>query len=128
MKKCYHCKLDKPLDEFHNRKRYKDGKEVWCKDCRRDNRRVYKYGISSKQYEEMKKKQNDKCAICDRHESELNLDGNKKFFPLCIDHSHKTNKVRGLLCHECNRAIGLFKDKIEIIKSALVYLQSHEIE
>jgi hypothetical protein len=130
MKKCYRCQLPKPLDDFPNRKeykgKYKDGKDYWCKDCERDHRRFFKYGITSLQYDEILIKQEGKCAICKTHESELSNSGNKKFFPLCIDHSHSTKKVRGLLCHECNRALGLFKDKIEIVKEALVYLQSNE--
>ena len=44
----------------------------------------------------------------------------------CIDHCHKTGKVRGVLCHDCNKAIGMLKDNIGILKSAINYLRKHE--
>lgn len=42
---------------------------------------------------------------------------------LVVDHDHKTGKVRGLLCHNCNRALGLLKDNKEIIQNCLSYLE-----
>lgn len=42
---------------------------------------------------------------------------------LVVDHCHDTGIVRGLLCHNCNRALGLFKDKIEVLKNAIKYLE-----
>lgn len=62
------------------------------------------------------KKQNNVCAIC--FKSELTV-RNKN---LAVDHCHKTGIIRGLLCSNCNRAIGLLKDNVVIIKSALKYL------
>ncbi len=55
------------------------------------------------------------CAICKRHQSEFT----KSLF---IDHCHKTNKVRGLLCHNCNIGLGSFKDNIELMKNGINYL------
>jgi len=40
-----------------------------------------------------------------------------------VDHDHVTNKVRGLLCHHCNTALGKFKDDINIMKQAIKYLE-----
>jgi hypothetical protein len=40
-----------------------------------------------------------------------------------VDHCHATGKVRGLLCHNCNRALGLMQDNIENIKRAADYLE-----
>ena len=42
---------------------------------------------------------------------------------LVVDHCHATGKVRGLLCHNCNRALGLLKDKISVLKNAIQYLE-----
>ena len=41
---------------------------------------------------------------------------------LAVDHNHKTEKVRGLLCIKCNSAIGFFQDDINLIKNAYKYL------
>lgn len=53
------------------------------------------------------------CEIC----------GERK--QLCVDHDHKTNTFRGLLCNSCNVGIGYFKDKPELLIKASLYIQSH---
>ena len=45
---------------------------------------------------------------------------------LNVDHDHTTGKVRELLCHNCNRALGLLQENVEIIQSALDYLNKHK--
>lgn len=65
-------------------------------------------------YEELKTLQNNVCAICKKEE--LGKD-------LAVDHCHKTQKVRGLLCENCNRAIGLFKDDPVVCRAASDYLE-----
>lgn len=74
----------------------------------------HKYGITLEYYNEMLLKQNGGCAIC-----------RKKETILCVDHCHKTKKARGLLCHLCNRAIGMMKEDIKILESAITYLKLH---
>jgi hypothetical protein len=59
------------------------------------------YGITLIQYNEIFNSQNGCCKICGTHQSEL-----KK--ALFVDHDHKTGKIRGLLCHQCNIGIGIF--------------------
>jgi hypothetical protein len=56
------------------------------------------------------------CKICGKPETAIN----KKY--LCIDHDHGTLKVRGLLCDNCNKGLGCFKDDIEALKKAIEYL------
>ena len=73
-----------------------------------------KYGITIVEYELMEKKQNCRCAICGKKQS-----GKK----LAVDHCHKTGRVRGLLCGNCNSGIGKLNDDVEILKKALKYLQ-----
>ena len=51
------------------------------------------------------------------------MDTLKHNVKLNVDHCHITNKVRGLLCHDCNRALGLLKDNTSILSSAINYLQ-----
>jgi len=56
------------------------------------------------------------CEICGRAEP-----GNR-FTRLSIDHDHATGKFRGLLCHRCNKAIGLFGDDTSLLLAAVSYL------
>ncbi len=74
-----------------------------------------KYGLTLDVYKQMLKSQNYSCKICRTHHTEF-----KK--QLAIDHCHKTGKIRGLLCHHCNSAIGNFKDNVGSLKSAIKYL------
>lgn len=77
-----------------------------------------RYGISLEDYEEMLKKQNKKCKICGSEEY-----GRKSSNYFAVDHCHKTGKVRGLLCHQCNVGLGKFKDNEEILFKAIKYLK-----
>lgn len=76
---------------------------------------VKKYGITVEDFHRMLVEQGGVCAIC-----RTNCNVNRR---LCIDHCHVTGKVRGLLCSECNSAIGKLKDDKELIKNALNYLE-----
>ena len=75
------------------------------------------HGITIEQFELLAKKQHGVCAICKSPPSKQNR---KK--RLCIDHCHKTGKIRGLLCSKCNHGIGLFGDDKAIIVSAVNYI------
>jgi hypothetical protein len=74
------------------------------------------YGLDFKDYERMLEEQNGVCAICSSPPP------NNRKTRLAIDHCHKTGKVRGLLCDKCNRSIGLLKDDVSVLKSAIKYL------
>lgn len=70
--------------------------------------------------------QDGKCAICRRESSGL-LYGKPRV--LSVDHSHKPDgKVRGLLCHKCNMAIGLLQDNPELLRAAATYLEKHQTQ
>lgn len=79
------------------------------------------YGITLEEYNAMFVAQDHKCAIC--FDKGFKICHNAKSL-LAVDHCHKTGKVRGLLCHNCNRALGLFQDSIENVNSALDYLKN----
>ena len=64
--------------------------------------------------------QDHKCLICFSEGFKLNP---KSKMDLVVDHDHATGKVRGLLCHNCNRALGLLQDSLPAIKNALLYLE-----
>lgn len=75
-----------------------------------------RYGISLEDYKLRLEVQEHTCAICGTD----NPGGRAKRF--CVDHNHETGEFRGLLCHSCNRALGLFKDSPTILSAALEYL------
>jgi hypothetical protein len=74
------------------------------------------YGITRDEYEEKFKQQEGCCAICSHQHQAGRRTG------LVVDHDHKTGKFRGLLCHSCNRGIGLLKEDVKILNSAIKYL------
>ncbi len=88
------------------------------KDSVRNTRFKYKYKITLEERNTIEVKQNSKCAICGVHSS-------KEIRGLFIDHNHKTNQVRGLLCNSCNRGIGYFRDDKDIVEKARIYLHEH---
>lgn len=80
----------------------------------RAQRLKYMYGISQDEYEAMLLEQNGLCAICS---------GKCKRGNMGVDHCHATGIVRGLLCENCNRALGLMKDSPELLQRAASYLE-----
>lgn len=80
-------------------------------------------GITLDQYYSLVGSQNNKCGICGESETRKNRMGNVA--RLAIDHCHKTQKVRALLCHGCNTGIGKFKESIELMGKAIEYLKKH---
>jgi hypothetical protein len=81
-----------------------------------------KYGLTILDYERLLESQGGGCAICGRKNT-----GSKRKRYLAVDHCHETGLVRGLLCSQCNTAIGLFKDQIEVIEAAAGYLKRAEM-
>jgi hypothetical protein len=75
----------------------------------------YEYGITLDQYNKMFETQEGKCAICQRHQNELTR-------TLCVDHDHKTNKVRALLCVTCNTDVSVVENRLEEMTK---YLNKH---
>lgn len=91
-----------------------------AKAKRRRNKIFAKYKITIAQYESMSLKQSGKCAICFASPEDV------RYGVLCVDHCHKTGKVRGLLCFECNLGLGRFEDKLQIMSNAMDYLKAHQ--
>lgn len=72
----------------------------------------------------MKRSQHDRCYLCG---SEGFLIGNNAHTEkLAVDHDHETGRVRKLLCHNCNRALGLMKDDPELLRRAATYIEKHK--
>lgn len=78
------------------------------------NRRFKKYGITEEAFQFMLDQQGGACAICRKTDS-----GRKRW---SVDHCHITNRVRGVLCTQCNTGLGLFKDSPALLRNAAAYL------
>lgn len=144
MKACGTCKQEKELTDF-NIQNIRTGKPTTnCKICVRNYThewyRKYKteilvrrraayspklnkngvlkrlFGISLADYNIMLANQKGGCKIC----CFIPKEGEKQ---LAVDHNHKTGKVRGLLCNNCNNGLGRFKDSFVLLSKALNYLQ-----
>lgn len=76
------------------------------------------YGVTLEQYNTMFASQNGCCALCGDHQSLFNK-------RLSVDHDHSTGKVRQLLCHHCNTALGAFDENPILLKKAVKYLTKH---
>lgn len=99
--------------------------ELTCSEyCRKysTTNNYYKrvYGISIEQYLDLAEKQHFKCAICGGDNFKM---GEQHTGVLVVDHNHKTGEVRGLLCHNCNRALGLLHDSVENLMNSITYLK-----
>lgn len=83
----------------------------------------YRHGLSLEEYNGMLERQKGVCAICGNQNK---YKKHKKNASLSVDHCHKTDKVRGLLCDACNLALGLMKDDVDNLKKAVKYLVLHK--
>lgn len=87
-------------------------------DVVRSSQLKYKYGITLDRYNEMYTNQNGCCAICGKHQDSFSK-------TLAVDHCHDTGKVRGLLCSNCNTAIGKLNDDVSLVLKAAAYLTEY---
>lgn len=140
---CRACGKRKRLASFHRHTRF--GTQYNCKRCAnkiakawrkrnpsygkarwsanrpyfRNHRLLERYGISLDDYNRMYARQRRRCAICRRPERRR-LRG--RIAPLVVDHDHVTGRVRGLLCHRCNTALGYVEQRLWLRK-AQAYLR-----
>lgn len=133
-KYCKGCDATKLIDEFYLRNKTSMVRHSTCKEC--DKRRVSAtpsivkreqalkrmYGITQQDYDKMLLEQNNQCAICGTTEPKGRHTSN--YF--VVDHCHNSGKVRKLLCHHCNTALGLVGDNISTLETMIKYLQKHQ--
>ena len=100
----------------YRRRYYLDNMEASAVNARIS--KMKRFGITPDQYENMMARQGGVCAICGMENEAKNQ------FYLHIDHCHKTGKVRGLLCGKCNAMLGMARDSVQNLKSAIQYLSS----
>lgn len=108
-------------------KKYKNLRKLWqennkekFKSIQKNSQLKRKYNITLNKLNEMKEIQNHKCAICGT--------SNPKGKGLHVDHDHITGVVRELLCGNCNTSIGKLKYDLDILKSAIKYIEKHNIK
>jgi hypothetical protein len=133
-KVCSSCKEAKYLKDFSKSRNRPDGHHTQCKLCRskfkpseesriKNNERLRRWnrfkatGFTQEDYDLKLAEQDGKCAICGTKDS-----GSMAFH---ADHDHKTGQKRGVLCHKCNTGLGLLKDDIDILCSAINYLNNY---
>lgn len=85
--------------------------------------RYAKYGISVERYAEILVAQNNACAVCKNTLADLSRTGRRKP-SFHLDHDHKTDAVRGLLCFRCNYGLGWFSDNVERFQQLAEYITS----
>jgi hypothetical protein len=130
-KRCPHCKQVKPVTEFRKDTKRPDGRGGYCCACANmRNREAHSrnktrtkarhlralHGITRDDYLAMLNAQGGGCAICGKPQDE------NRWHPL--DHDHKTGKVRGILCNQCNTALGGFRDNPQFMLAAIEYLRT----
>jgi len=138
-KVCTMCGISKSLDDFRSRggsqKHLLKSRCNTClylehrKWCENNPERVQDYrdrdswtlvkrcsrrGITPEQLVDCYERQERCCAIC---KDEISL------IDSAIDHNHHTGEFRGVLCRQCNRALGMFRDSAKILLSAVDYLK-----
>lgn len=127
------CRIDNLREGFYVTTKYdhktKEGKSAHQREYRsmrreefRQKERERKFGLSLAAYAELVAQQDNKCAICGQPETQMR---NGSVKALAVDHDHETGLVRGLLCCDCNQAIGKMKEDRNILLSAVRYLDKH---
>lgn len=141
-KACSRCKRVLPASEFYPHRRMASGLQSHCRKCARawhherpdyvraknasyksanptygtDRQRIVKYGVSPGSFKEMVAAQGGKCCGCQRGLNSLKA---------CVDHCHATNRVRGILCDDCNRTLGAVRDEPDTLRRLASYLEAH---
>lgn len=118
--KAYRLKNKEKIKEI--KLRFKESPNF--KNKSKNSRLKNRFNITFDQFNSMLIEQNYVCKICKKSETAVyKYKGQIKTKDLAVDHCHVTNKVRGLLCSNCNRALGHFKDSEENLFAAIEYLR-----
>lgn len=140
MKQCNKCHQWKKEVAFSPHRDGKNGLYGICKGCKNTTDRARRktiqgakaakrselakrYNITLEQYNRMYEVQNGMCAICGKPETAKTKQ--QKEFSLSVDHDHRTEKIRGLLCSNCNNGLGRMKDSVKTLLQAALYLEQY---
>jgi len=129
-KKCSQCELVRPVSAFGKVARSQLYRSA-CRECLNLARAKHQFeallashGITKADYDAVFARQGGRCAIC-RSSGKMARGKHRLHRPLYLDHCHATGKFRGLLCEQCNLAIGNFHDDVRRLEAAIAYLRSH---
>jgi hypothetical protein len=123
MATCNRCQERKSVEEFPALA----GGKYQCRSCLNEANHVQqlrKQNCESDHYQALFRAQGGKCAICGTTQGHRSSRG--RVCRLAVDHDHATGKVRGLLCNNCNRGLGRFKDSVKNLEAALRYLKREQ--
>lgn len=98
------------------------GQIRYCRRHRLASNQLFKFGINIEQYMAMYRRQLGRCAICKKHALPAGSGAGVK--QLVVDHCHRTNRVRALLCWGCNVSLGHFQDDAKLLRTAAAYLEA----
>ncbi len=112
---CGTCRKINPPNKIH----------VDTKIGKREARLKQRYGFEFGEFSAWWIVFRGRCGICNVEMTYPSPTKGQVLTTVCVDHDHETNKVRGLLCNSCNKALGLFKDNPNILNQAINYLGTH---
>ena len=118
---CNHCGVVQPVENFEHVIGKKEIKRA-CNSCRKKQKKI----INRLKKENAYPDENYQCPICERTLKEVSRLGQKMLQSWVLDHCHKSQTFRGWLCSNCNTGLGGFKDKLDRVKRAVLYLEKHE--
>lgn len=122
VKSCTRCKISKPLNasQFPLHNKTLDGFDSWCRRCRSTYRNEIRRGRFRNVISDVNLKElitsTASCVICD---VKFTSESYK-----VVDHDHKTEEIRGILCNHCNRGLGHFRDDPDLLEYARIYILS----
>jgi hypothetical protein len=108
-----------PARALRRQKRWRERNPQKVLDMQRRCDLKRNYGISMTRYNALLAEQRGVCAICEKAEVTKRKG---TLMRLAVDHDHVTNGIRGLLCNNCNRAVGLMRDDLTIAERIVAYL------
>jgi hypothetical protein len=126
--RCPACKEWKAPEVFPRNRSTKSGRATYCRPCHnrimRENRLKHhgstrnfhlkrRYAVDTVQVEWMILQQGGACAICGEPD------------PKHVDHDHRSGKVRGILCFDCNKGLGKAQEGRDVLRRAMDYLLAH---
>lgn len=145
--RCPSCKIIKPLAAFGMSRHTKNGRHTYCRQCISERRKADYVGTPRKESLRWRatpevrfmqaltarfgrtfdareltiiaRRRSGECDICG---GPPNGSGSKNG-SFHIDHDHETGAIRGLLCGNCNHALGKLGDDIATLRKAIAYLQ-----